>query len=154
MIGLIVAVLLFNIIAYTVKKRLTLNQIVHIWTFTMVFQGLTDLYINQRYQGYWYFSPEVEWNTLPILTILIPPINVVFLNWYPFNASLLKKTMYYLYWLLFMVGYEVIALLPEPWGYFNYGWWSLWYSIIIDPFLLIILVSYYKWICKIEKKLT
>lgn len=154
MIGLIVAVLLFNIIAYTIKKRLTLNQIVHIWTFTMVFQGLTDLYINQRYQGYWYFSPEVEWSTLPILTILIPPINVVFLNWYPFNASLLKKTMYYLYWLLFMVGYEVIALLPEPWGYFNYGWWSLWYSIIIDPFLLIILVSYYKWICKIEKNLT
>ncbi|MDQ0970808.1 hypothetical protein QFZ31_000686 [Neobacillus niacini] len=151
MIGLIIAVFLFNIIAFKTNKQLTKNQIVHIWAFTIVFQGLFDLYIDQKYQGYWYFSKDVDWSSLPALTLLVPPINMMFLNWYPFTSPLLKRVLYYIYWLVFMVIYEVIALFPEPWGYFYYGWWKLWYSVICDPILLIILLNYYKWICKIEK---
>jgi hypothetical protein len=109
------------------------------------------LYIDQKYQGYWYFSKDVDWSSLPALTLLVPPINMMFLNWYPFTSPLLKRVLYYIYWLVFMVIYEVIALFPEPWGYFYYGWWKLWYSVICDPILLIILLNYYKWICKIEK---
>lgn len=109
------------------------------------------MYIDQKYQGYWYFSKDVDWSSLPALTLLVPPINMMFLNWYPFTSPLFKRVLYYIYWLIFMVIYEVIALFPEPWGYFNYGWWKLWYSVICDPILLIILLSYYKWIFKIEK---
>lgn len=151
MIGLILAIIFFNVVAFTTNKRLTKNQIVHIWLFTMLFQSLFDLYVDQKYHGYWYFSQDVDWVSLPAIIMLVPPVNIVFLNWYPYNASLFKKVLYYLYWLVFMLLYEVVALLPEPWGYFNYGWWKLRYSILIDPFLLIILVIYYKWICKIEK---
>ncbi|MFJ5763133.1 hypothetical protein ACIQAA_29260 [Neobacillus sp. NPDC093182] len=151
MIGLIFAVFLFNLIAFKTNKRLTKNQIVHIWAFTIVFQGIFDLYIDQKYHGYWYFSKDVDWSSLPALTLLVPPINMMFLNWYPFTSLLLKRVLYYIYWLIFMVIYEVIALFPEPWGYFNYGWWKLLYSVICDPILLIILLNYYKWICKIEK---
>lgn len=151
MIGLIIAVIFFNVIAFITNKRLTKNQIVHIWTFTIIFQGIADLYIDQKYSGYWYFSKEVDWSSLPSLTMLLPPVNMVFLNWYPFNSPLFKKILYYIYWLGFMVIYEEIALLPGPWGYFNYGWWKLEYSIIVDPILLVILLNYYKWICKIEK---
>ncbi|HWO74635.1 MAG TPA: hypothetical protein VNM69_01815 [Bacillus sp. (in: firmicutes)] len=150
MIGLIIAIILFNIVAFATNKRLTINQIVHIWVFTGFFQGLADLYIDQKYHGYWYFSKDIEWASLLSITVLIPPVNMMFLNWYPFNASWLKKTLYFIYWLIFMLAYELIALLPEPWGYFNYGWWSLWYSLIVDPLLLFIVLSYYKWICKIE----
>jgi hypothetical protein len=47
--------------------------------------------------------------------------------------------------------YEIISLLPEPWGYFHYGWWKLWHAAILDPILLLILLGFYKWICKLEK---
>ncbi|MEH7086004.1 hypothetical protein V7139_25155 [Neobacillus drentensis] len=110
------------------------------------------MYIDQKYHGYWYFTQGVDLAALPTLTMLLPPVNMIFLNWFPFNSSLLKRILYFFYWLLFMVIYETIALLPEPWGYFNYGWWKLKYSILVDPILLVILLNYYKWICKIEKK--
>ncbi|MCQ6282871.1 hypothetical protein [Bacillus sp. EB600] len=151
MIGLIIAVILFNLIAFITNKRLTKNQIVHIWSFTITLQIIADLFIDQKYHGYWYFTQDVDWAALPTLIMLLPPINMMFLNWYPFNSPLLRIILYYIYWIIFMVIYEVIALLPKPWGYFNYGWWKLEYSILVDPILLVILLNYYKWICKIEK---
>ncbi|GGM38067.1 hypothetical protein GCM10011351_25300 [Paraliobacillus quinghaiensis] len=154
MIGLIIAIFLFNIVAFRTNKRLTKNQIVHIWSFTIILQMAFDGYIDHKLQGYWYFSKDVDLLDLPTVTLLIPPVNMMFLNWYPFNATLFKKVLYYLYWLIPLVLYEVIALLPEPLGYFNYGWWRLEYSIFIDPLLLIILVKYYKWISKIEKSIS
>jgi hypothetical protein len=151
MIGLIFAVILFNLIAFLTNKRLTKNQIIHIWSFTIILQIIADLFIDQKYHGYWYFTKDVDWEALPTLTMLLPPVNMMFLNWYPFNSPLLKKFLYYICWIVFMVIYEVIALLSEPWGYFNYGWWKLEYSFLVDPVLLVILLNYYKWICKIEK---
>jgi hypothetical protein len=44
MTGLIIAIILFNFIAFKTNKRLTANQIVHIWTFTIALQGLGDIY--------------------------------------------------------------------------------------------------------------
>jgi hypothetical protein len=151
MIGLIIAVIVFNLIAFKTNKRLTNNQIVHIWTFTNFLQILVDGYVDQKFHGYWYFTKNVDWKSLPAVTMLVPPVNMIFLNWYPFNATLLKRVFYYICWLLFMLIYEVITLLPEPWGFFNYGWWNLGYSALVDPFLLILMLSYYKWICKIVK---
>ncbi|MCM2533277.1 hypothetical protein NDK43_13835 [Neobacillus pocheonensis] len=151
MIGLIIAVILFNLIAFITNKRLTKNQIIHIWLFTITLQTIADLFIDQKYHGYWYFTQDVDWEALPNITMLLPPVNMMFLNWYPFNSPLLKRILYYSYWILFMLIYEEIALLPEPWGYFNYGWWKLEYSLLVDPLLLVILLNFYKWICKIEK---
>lgn len=151
MIGLVIAIILFNFVAFTTNKHLTKNQIVHIWAFTIILQMAFDGYIDHKLKGYWYFTKDVDLLDLPTVTVLVPPVNMMFLNWYPFNSILFKKAKYYLYWLIFIVLYEVIALLPEPWGYFHYGWWNLWYSILINPLLLTILVKYYKWICKIEK---
>lgn len=151
MIGLVIAIILFNIVAFITNKRLTKNQIIHIWTFTIILQMAFDTYIDHKYQGYWYFTKDVDFLDLPTVTVLIPPVNMMFLNWYPHHSTLFKKALYYLCWLTFMVIYEVIALLPEPWGYFHYGWWKLRYSIMLDPLLLLSLVTYYKWIRKIEK---
>ena len=51
-IGLIIAVIVFNTIAFKINKRLTADQIVHIWIFTTAFQLTFDLYINFKYHGY------------------------------------------------------------------------------------------------------
>lgn len=151
MLGLITAIIIFNFIAFITNKNLTKNQVVHIWTFTVALQGLADLYIDQKYHGYWYFSKGIEWESLLTLTMIIPPVNMMFLNWYPFGATLFKHAMYYFCWVLFMIVYEMIALLPEPWGYFNYGWWTIWYSVLVNPFLLMLVLNFYKWVIKIEK---
>jgi hypothetical protein len=152
MIILIISIIIFNIVAFTTNKQLTKSQIVHIWTFTIAMQALADLFLGVKYKGYWYFSKDIDLLYLLPLTTIIPPINMMFLNWYPFKTSLTKKVLYYVYWLAFMLSYEALALLPGPWGYFHYGWWNLLYSALVYPFLLTIVINYYKWIYKIEQK--
>ncbi|RAS80276.1 hypothetical protein [Priestia endophytica] len=151
MIGLMIAIILFNTIAFTMNRRLTINQIVHIWTFTIALQVLVDLYIDGKYHSYWYFNENTEWRDLFTLTILIPPVNMMFLNGYLCGRSFPKRMMYIFYWVIAIRLYEAITLLPEPWGYFHHGWWNLWYSLLVNPFLLGMVLFYYKWIRKMEK---
>ncbi|MBT2687216.1 hypothetical protein J7I93_03355 [Bacillus sp. ISL-47] len=152
MIGLLVAIILFNLIAFKTNKRITPSQIVQIWTFTIAFQLLFDLIVEFKYQSYWYFSTGIEWQGLLPRSMLVPPANLIFLNWYPFTKSMGKKLIYLFFFVVCIVLYEMAALLPEPWGYFNYGSWKIWYSIMIDPILLLILLGFYKWIRWLETK--
>jgi hypothetical protein len=153
MTGLIIAIIIFNVIAFRTNKRITKNQVIHIWTVSIALQSLFDLFIDNKFHGYWYFSNNIDgwWKEIPVLTILIPPVNIMFLNWYPFERRFYKRVVYIFFWLIVILIYEYLTLLPEPWGYFNYGWWTLWHSAAIDPILLIFILKYYKWICKMEK---
>jgi hypothetical protein len=151
MLGLIIAIVIFNVIAFKTNKRLSTNQIVHIWTFTIAFQMCFDIFIDVKYEAYWYFTKAVDWVALPAHIVLLPPVIMMFLNWYPFNSSLSKQMRYFIFWGIGTLTYELLTLLPEPWGYFHYGWWSWVHTALINPVLFIILLTYYKWICKIEK---
>jgi hypothetical protein len=151
MIGLLLSILIFNGIAFYTNKRLTPNQFVHIWTFTIAFQMSFDFYVDMEFHGYWYFTKHADWKEFPTNFFLVPPVNILFLNFYPFEKSKMKQGLYFLLGELVFLVYESIALLPEPWGYFHYGWWTLWHSVFINPVLLVILIIYYKWICRLEK---
>lgn len=152
MIGLLLAVVIFNIIAFKINKRLTLAQIVQIWTFTIAFQLLFDLIIEFKFRSYWYFGEGIDWKGLIPRTVLIPPVNIIFLNLYPWGKSVILKGVYVISFVAMILLYELAALLPEPWGYFHYGWWKIWYSALIDPIILYILLGFYKWILWLEKK--
>ena len=152
MIGLLLSVVLFNIIAFKINKRLTLSQIVQIWTFTIAFQLLFDLIIEFKLHSYWYFSGGVDWVGLIPRMVLIPPVNIIFLNLFPFGKSVMIKIAYVTSFVVAILLYELATLLPPPWGYFHYGWWKIWYSAILDPILLYILLGFYKWILRLEKK--
>ena len=145
------SIVLFNFVVYKMKKQLTKNQIVHIWAFSMILEILFDIFIDEKTNGYWYFWKGIDWTNILAYTILIPPVCVTFLNWFPFHGSMFKRARYIIFWTIFFLIYESLSLLPKPWGYFHYGWWNLLYSAILDPILLIILLGYYKWICRIEK---
>jgi hypothetical protein len=144
MIGLFIAIIIFNVLAFKTNKNLSAKQIAHIWSFTTAFQMSLDAYIDLKYHAYWYFTKNVDWAALPANTMLLPPVNMMFLNWYPIKSSLIKQIRYFIYWEVCLLTYESITLLPEPWGYFHYGWWNLGYSAIINPILLVILLVYYK----------
>ncbi|KOP77707.1 hypothetical protein AMS60_19325 [Bacillus sp. FJAT-21945] len=152
MIGLILSVIVINTIVFFVKKNLTMNQMVHIWFFTISFQLTFDIFIDLKYHGYWYITKGIDWEAFPAYTILVPPVNILFLNWFPFKRSFMKKCLYLAIWVGVILLYESIVQLPPPWGYFEYGWWRLEYSAVFDPILLLILIGYYKWIQVIEKK--
>ncbi|MBD0381209.1 hypothetical protein [Paenibacillus sedimenti] len=153
MIGLIIAIVVFNFIAFKTNKRLSANQIVHIWTFTTAFQDTFDLIVDYILHAYWYFTEDIDWLALPAHIALVPPVNMMFLNWFPFKSPLRKQLFYLICWDIGTVIYEIITLLPEPWGFFHYGWWRSWHSLVINPILMLILLGYYKWICRLEKKL-
>lgn len=145
MFGLIAAIIIFHVLALLTIRNLSKNQVVHIWLFSVVFQTIVDFFLGNNLLAYWYFTKDADFqDILPIL--VIPPVNMMFLNWYPFQAGLLKRVLYIVCWTIPIVIYEALALLPEPWGYFNYGWWKLGYSAICYPFLLLVMLKFYKWI--------
>ena len=152
MLGLIIAIIIVNLIAFSTNKRLSINQIVHIWMFTIAFQMNFDFYVDLEHHGYWYFTKNKDWKELPTNIMLVPPVNMIFLNFFPLGKDKLKQVTFFIIFLIGILIYEVIALLPEPWGYFHFGWWNLGYSAILDPILLLILLGYFKWIRWIETK--
>jgi hypothetical protein len=151
MIVLLISITLFNIISFKTARRISTNRKVHIWIFTCLFQLIFDVFISLKYHGYWYFGRGVDLKSFPIYTLLIPPVNLIFLSWFPFNRPFIKKILYIIIWEIFMLSYEMITTLPSPYGYYQYGWWSLGHSALINPMLLLILINYYKWIGKLEK---
>ncbi|MCU9614797.1 hypothetical protein OEV98_14735 [Caldibacillus lycopersici] len=152
MIGLIIAMILFNIIAFKTNKRLSWNQILHIWMFTIAFQMSFDMMIEFKYFAYWYFGKKIEWQGFLPHFFIVPPVNILFLNLYPFEKSFLRKCLNIIIWDVVLVIYEAITILPKPWGYFHYGWWKLWHAAVLDPILLIILLLYYRLVLYVEAK--
>jgi hypothetical protein len=152
MIGLIAAIILFNFIAFKQKKIMTANQIVHIWVFTIALQTTFDVFVEFKYHAYWYFDNSVNWLGLLPHLLIVPAANIIFLNWFPFKKNRFHMVRYFFLFTLIILIFELITLLPEPWGFFHYGWWSIWHSVLLDPFLLLILLGYYKWICILEQK--
>ena len=152
MIGLIIAIIAFNYLGFKTNKLLSDNQILHIWLFTISFQLLFDIMMEFKYQAYWYFDKEIDWLGILPHVFIIPPVNMFFLNWYSHKRGWFKQLVYLAVFVIAILIYEGITLLPEPWGYFHYGWWSLWHAAILDPILLLILLGFYKWICLLEKR--
>jgi hypothetical protein len=152
MIGLFIAIILFNFIAFKTNKILNASEIVQIWTFSIAFQQSFDLIVEFKLQGYWYFNKGVDWLGLLAHIVLIPPVNMIFLNWFPYKDKTFKQIAYVLFFVIAILLYEVVTLLPSPWGYFHYGWWKLWHAAIVDVILLYILLAFYKWIRILENK--
>jgi hypothetical protein len=152
MYGLFIAIIIFNFIAIKTNKKLTGNQTVHIWAFTIAFQVLFDILIDFKYHGYWYFGKGIEWTGFLPHLFVVPPVNVIFLNLFPSNHKITKQISFIVFFVIAILLYELIALLPEPWGYFHNNWWRIWHSAIMDPILLLILLGYYKLICNLEIK--
>jgi len=152
MIGLVIAIVFFNIIAFKTNKKLSANLIVHIWTFSIAFQMLFDTFIEFKYLGYWYFDKEIDWEGVLPHLLVVPPVNMIFLNYFPSQVKMVRKVNYFIVFVMIILAYEWLTLLPKPWGYFHYGWWNLWLAALLDPILLLILLGYYKWVRFLENR--
>lgn len=153
MIVLILTIIIVGVIALKIEKRINVNQMLHIWMFTTAFQTIFDYFISIKHRGYWYFTEDiVDYHEVLPHLFLVPIVNIIFLNGYPFQKSLFKRLLYTSYWLIGILIYEFITLIPEPWGYFHYGWWHVWHSVVLNPILIFILLRYYRFVCRVEEK--
>jgi hypothetical protein len=152
MILLVTSAIIFNCIAFKTIKGMSGNIILLVWLFTMVFQINYDILISLKFHAYWYFTQGIDYQSFIAYSVLVPPVNIMFLNWFPFNRSIMRKIGYFAVWEIVLLSYERLTMMQEPWGYFHYGWWTLYYSAIVNPILLLILLWYYRWINKLENK--
>ncbi|MBB6731479.1 CBO0543 family protein [Cohnella zeiphila] len=108
--------------------------------FGLVFQNLTDMFVNVKYDLYGFFQKGVDWLSLLPMLGLFPSAILIFFNFYPWNNG--KRSVLYVGMATaFLVGFEYLSLLA---GYFYYHKWKLWWSVIEYPILLYINIGFFK----------
>ncbi len=104
--------------------------------FAIALQALTDVYLEFKYDLYWYFDRGADLKTLWIVLGLYPQVNLIFLNFFPYRKSFLKKVIYIFWWTVFALNFELILVKINI---FVYDEWRIWFSVPIYPLLYLIL---------------
>lgn len=134
---LLISVIVFNLVAYFIPKGITTIEIYSTSLFAMFFAISVDMYLDVKYQLYWYFGREVDWATLIVLFGTYPAVNIIFLNFLPSESKLSKKIGYIAVWSVFLTIYEWSAVYVGE--FLHYGKWSIWYSALAYPIILTVL---------------
>jgi hypothetical protein len=134
----ITSIIIFNFIAFIIPKRLTKHEVYTTSLFAYVLSSTTDLILADKYHLYRYFDKGIQYMDIVAMIGIYPAISVIFLNLFPFKKGLMSKVFYILTWTIFAMAYEWTA---EQTEFFTYTGWKLWYSTLIYPSLLIILLG-------------
>lgn len=151
MIYLIVSVVIFNVVAYFIPKRITKIEMYATSIFALLFAVFIDLFFELKYQWYWYFTKGVDWASLIVFFGTYPAVNIIILNFFPLNAHYSKKIRYIVLWSLFLTFYE--------WGAVNigeflyYSKWNIWYTLLVYPAIVSILYWNFKIVKRLAKSL-
>ncbi|GKU82596.1 CBO0543 family protein [Niallia sp. NCCP-28] len=149
MLFLIITVIVFNLIAYFIPKRISPIELLATTLFASYLQILTDVYLGLKYHLYGYFDKGVDWDTLLYIFGIYPAINVIFLNYYPYGKTLYKQAIYILCWSILAMVYETIFIWS---GTFYLNGWKQDYSVIVYPILYTILMVFHSVTIRCIKK--
>ncbi|RCW43469.1 CBO0543 family protein [Paenibacillus prosopidis] len=92
-----------------------------------------DAFLDFKYDLYGYFEKGVEYSGFLVSLGIFPLFNAIFLNLFPFGQSIVRKTVYIFYAIVFCVLYEQGAL---HFGFLYYNGWKWWYSLLTYPLSL------------------
>jgi hypothetical protein len=148
MLFLYISVIVFNLVAILMKKRLSSLEY-----YSSIFFGIFCAEISDRfadkYNLYCFFQPKViEVQTFLILLGIYPAATMLIMNWFPYRKSWTNKALYILAWSLFSVFYEWLCIKN---GFLHYVHWKLWYSALSYPFLysgLMLNLYFIRWLNK------
>ncbi|WP_040203400.1 CBO0543 family protein [Neobacillus jeddahensis] len=143
MIFLILLVIVFNLIAILIPKRISGIEILTTTLFSLYLETMANVFLDLKYDLYGYFTKGVNWASLLYVLGVYPPVNIVYLNYFPYKKQLLRKVVYILLWSVFAYIFEFLFLKT---GTFYYNGWKFWYSVIIYPLLYLILVGFHKFV--------
>jgi hypothetical protein len=140
---------LFTAFAYLMSKRITYLEMYASSLFTLVFQSLTDYFLEFKFELYGYFETGADFKTLIFTFFIYPPLTIIFLNYFPLK----NKFLYILYILV----WTITGLVYEYWcvqfGVFQYYKWHIYYSALLYPFIFAIISWNFVFIKKLESKL-
>ncbi|WP_248925981.1 CBO0543 family protein [Paenibacillus hamazuiensis] len=147
MLFLFGSILVLNTLAYFVPKKMTWPQLYLTTFFSFCLQQLADLILNIKYDLYGFFQKGVDWASFLPIFGLFPAVSILFLNLFPYNAGIGRKTLYLLGWSAFSISYEACALKA---GWFYYNGWKLSYSALIHPWLFLLLLWHFRIVQRIS----
>jgi len=130
-------------------KRISYFEMYATYYFAPFLAVLADIYLDLKLNLYGFFDPGINYQYIPIFFIVYPAFNLLFLNFFPFQTSLVRKIRYILLVSLFTVGFEYVATFSEV---FYHNGWKLWYSAVAYPFLYTLLLSNLLMIRKLNRK--
>lgn len=137
---LISSLIIFYTIAILIPKRISWLQIWSTTLFSLVLENFSNMILDLKLNLFGYIGPGNQWTGfLPIF--LYPPVNTIYLNYFPFKKTKFYKWGYIIGWTAFCLVYEVAALRS---GFFYYTKWKLWHSALSYPVLLLMLLGNYK----------
>ncbi|MDQ0201856.1 CBO0543 family protein [Neobacillus ginsengisoli] len=143
MVFLILSVIIFNLIAIFIPKRISGIEILTTTLFSSFLELIANILWDLKYDLYGYFNKGVDFKGFIFVFGIYPAINIVFLNFFPFKKNMIRKVIYISCWSLFANIYELLFLWSKT---FYYNGWKFWYSIIIYPILYIILIGFYQYV--------
>ena len=137
MLFLILSVIVSNLVAFLIPKNLSKKEMYATSMFAVYFATVTDIYLNLRHDLYGYFSIGANYISLLAVWGLYPSANIIILNYFPFGKGIKPKIIYILAWSAFLVVFEWASVKS---GYFYHSGWKYWYSALVYPIILVILV--------------
>lgn len=149
MLILILIVIVFNVTAFLIPKRLTAIEMLTTTLFAMFLQLITDNYLSLKYHLYGYFNKGADWGSVIYFFGIYPAINIIFLNFFPYKKGFKKKVLYLFIWGVIAMVYETIFIWS---GTFYLNGWKQSYSLVAYPVLYVILILFHKFTMKIIEK--
>lgn len=137
MVFLIVSIVVFNLALIFMPKKVTWGEIYTTILFTLFLQQFVDIIFDLKFNQYGYFSKGVDFVTFIVVFGVYPALNSLIVNFYPHGKSLPLKALYIVGWSAFSLAYELVLLHTKV---FYYNGWHWWYSAMIYPALIIILM--------------
>ncbi|MDT8903404.1 CBO0543 family protein [Anaeroselena agilis] len=140
MVHLIISVIIFNLVAWLIPKRITRDEMLATSLFALQLEAEADIYLDLKYRLYGYFNPGPDWLALVPIYGIFPAITIVFLNYYPFTGKKSEKAIYIAAWSLFSALYEWSAVYA---GWFFYSGWKTWYSALCYLLIFFLLIKFH-----------
>jgi hypothetical protein len=142
--GLVVVnAIVFLSIFFMCKKRLSKNEIYITVLFSAFLSLILDIIMGLFFDTFFYFTKGLEPKDLIFHILIYPLTNFLFLNYFPFEKSKIKKIFHIFLWTILSLGIEYIYIKT---GIFVYQNWTFILSAICYPILFVILYLHLLWI--------
>jgi hypothetical protein len=142
-----IVLLLAMILVIRKPKHVKLSELYATSFFATCFAVIADIYLDLKLDLYGFFQKGPDWAYILIFIIDYPAANILFLRFFPYEKSLVKKAVYILGWSFGTLALELISLRTDL---FYYNGWKWWYSAIAYPFIYSLLFLNLKFMRRLD----
>jgi hypothetical protein len=133
---LIISVIVFNLTAIMIPKRLTKIEMLATSALASILQDNVDIFLDLKLDLYGYFNVGPDYGALIAIFGIYPAANIIILNYFP--KGLKSRLLYILAWSVFLTAFEWASVKS---GYFYHHGWKYWHSFVC--YLVILPILYW-----------